>query len=135
MPAKSRRRNVSWKTSGAINALHRMATVPNGATIDAGANPSRIHQQQFSGDRGMQSKHRLRGEGLPAEDGGGGFGEIHATKLPVSPITIRTSPVHQSLLFKYRASFCSSSSSSSLGCGSPYVADEVSVAVLWRRGV
>jgi hypothetical protein len=40
MPVKSRRRKVSWKTSGAIKALHKMATVPNGATIDAGANPS-----------------------------------------------------------------------------------------------
>lgn len=44
IPVKSRRRNVSRKTKGAIKALHKIATVPNGATIDAGANPSTTHQ-------------------------------------------------------------------------------------------
>ena len=69
----------------------------------------------------------------PITSGRAEVGKIHATKLPVSPMTMRTSPVHQSLLFKYRPSLSfSSSSSSSFGCGVPYVVDELPVSVLLR---
>jgi hypothetical protein len=48
IPVKSLSRNASWKTSGAMTALHRIATVPNGATILAGANPSTVSPRSQS---------------------------------------------------------------------------------------
>jgi hypothetical protein len=57
MPVKSLRRKASWNTTGAMTALQRIAIVPNGATILAGANPSAVSETR--GEKALEEMRSL----------------------------------------------------------------------------